>query len=148
MGGIGVALLDFFSNGPEPRESAQSIRWKVIRLDGPIVKQLGLDIEYGVVISSDAMLEKTQTLLFCPLISGLDKDNQLLAKLPWHVEVKLEERADHARIPFKRAFMSTKIVLPISLNEIDRDGRERGKLAVASRRDASEKLKKWLPLTP
>jgi hypothetical protein len=41
--------------------------------------------------------------------------------------------------------MSTKIVLPTTLNEIDRDGRQRGRLAPASRRDAAAKLKKWLP---
>ena len=65
--------------------------WKVIKIDGPMIKEIGLDIEYGVVISSDKMLERTQTLLYCPLISGVSKDGMLLDLMPWHVEVKIED---------------------------------------------------------
>ncbi len=122
-----------------------SMTWKVIRLDGPLPKEIGLDVAYGVVISSDAMLEKTQTLLFCPLISGVDKEDWPLDLLPWHVEVKVEEHPNHARVPYGRILMSTKIVLPISLNEIDRDGRQRGRLVPASRKAAAARLKKWFP---
>lgn len=122
------------------------MRWKVVHLDGPLTKQIGLDVEYGVVISSDAMLEKTQTLLFCPLINGLDKEGVPLAKLPWHVEVKLDEKANQARVPYSRKLLSTKIVLPISLNEIDRDGHERGRLSAESRAEVSRTLRRWLPM--
>ncbi len=130
---------------PAANPKTLSMTWKVIHLDGPLPKEIGLDVNYGVVISSDAMLEKTQTLLFCPLISGVDKDDWPIGALPWHVEVTVEDHPNYARIPFSRILMSTKIVLPISLNEIDRDGRQRGHLTKPSRRKASEKLKDWLP---
>ena len=129
MLGVRVALLDYFSRNVDRPITGQSVRWKVVHLDGPIVKQIGLDCEYGIVISSDLMLEKAQTILFCPLINGLDKEGMPLAKLPWHVEVRVDERQDQARVPFSRKLVSTKIVLPISLNEIDRDGRARGRLS-------------------
>ncbi len=141
-----MALLDLITRRSERPLPSNSVKWKVVHLDGPMIKQIGLDIEYGVVISSDAMLEKTQTLLFCPLIDGLDKEGMLLAKLPWHVEVRISESTNHARVPFSRKLLSTKIVLPISLNEIDRDGRERGRLTPDSQLDVARTLKKWMPL--
>lgn len=139
-------MLDYLSRGPDKPASNQSVRWKVIHLDGPLMKQIGLDVEYGVVISSDLMLDKAQTILFCPLINGLDKEGVPLAKLPWHVEVSIEEKGHQARVPYSRKLLSTKIVLPISLNEIDRDGRERGRLSAESRAEVLRTLKKWLPL--
>ncbi len=151
-----MALLDWLSTGADKLAGNlknASMTWKVIQLDGPLPKEIGLPVShdgksYGVVISSDAMLEKTQTLLFCPLINGVDKDDLPFAALPWHVEVKVEDHPNYARIPFGRILMSTKIILPTSLNEIDQDRRQRGRLLPASRREAVAKLKKWLPLGP
>lgn len=141
-----MALLDYFARRSDRPMPPHSVRWKVVHLDGPITKQIGLDVEYGVIISSDAMLEKAQTLLFCPLINGLDKDGMPLARLPWHVEVSIDERQDHARVPYSRKLLSTKIVLPIALNEIDRDGRPRGRLAPESRAEVVRTLRRWLPM--
>lgn len=141
-------LLDYLM--PQSASGPYRVRpltWKVVKLDGPVTKEIGLDVQYGVVISSDAMLEKTQTLLFCPLLSGLDAEGLPLETMPWHVEVELEDDKSGrlARLPFARAFMSTKIVLPISRNEVDGDGRSRGWLRRDSQRAASKKLKDWLP---
>jgi hypothetical protein len=126
---------------------ARPMTWKVIKIDGPMIKEIGLDIEYGVVISSDRMLKRTQTLLYCPLISGVSKDGMLLDLMPWHVEVKIEEDKPGrlARIDYGKFYMSTKIVLPITRNEIDLDGKSRGWLEKSSQRAASERLKDWLP---
>ncbi len=120
--------------------------WRVVRLDGPVPKAVG---KYGVIISSDAMLEKTQTLLFSPLINGIDAEQGLaVASLPWHVEVSIAERQGQAEVPYKRLLLSTKIVLPTALNEIDTDGLQRGKLDETSQRRAIEKFKQWMPLFP
>jgi hypothetical protein len=121
--------------------------WKVIKIDGPMIREIGLDIEYGVVISADKMLERTQTLLYCPLISGVSKDGMLLDLMPWHVEVKIEEDKPGrlARVDYGKIFLSTKIILPITRNEIDLDGKSRGWLEKGSQRAAAEKLKDWLP---
>jgi hypothetical protein len=141
-----VSLLELFAR-PTARARARSITWKVIKIDGPVTGNVGLDVQYGVVISSDAMLALTQTILFCPLLSGLDKDGLQLEKMPWHVEVDVEDDLTGrlARIPYNTAFLSTKIVLPISRNEVDADGRSRGWLGRNSQRAASAKLKMWLP---
>jgi hypothetical protein len=70
-----------------------------------------------------------------------------LELMPWHVEVFQEKDPSGraAQLPFSRALMSTKIVMPISRNEIDADGRSRGWLSRESQRKASAKLKVWLP---
>lgn len=122
--------------------------WKVVQLGGPILKGLGMadKIKYGVIVSTDEMLAQTQTLLFCPLISGVDEGSRL-ALLPWHVEVKIKDDPErhYAPIDYEHKYVSTKIVLPISHNEIDTDGRERGYLAEPSQIAVAEKLSAWLP---
>ena len=128
------------------RDFSQRYRWRVIHLDGPITKQIGLDAEFGVVISSDVMLEKTQTLLFCPLINGMDEKGRSLAKLPWHVDVSISQTPNQVSVPYSRKLLSTKIVLPISLNEVDRDGLQRGRLSPDSRVEVARMLKRWLPV--
>jgi hypothetical protein len=142
-----VALLDRFSRQPSGPARARPLTWKVIRIDGPVTKEIGLDVQYGVVISSDAMLEKAQTLLFCPLLSGLDAEGLPLETMPWHVQVEIEEDRSGrvAGLPYNKIFLSTKIVLPISRNEVDGDGRSRGWLKRDSQRAAARKLKDWLP---
>lgn len=125
-----------------------SVTWKIVKIDEPVLESTGLKTQFGVVISSDAMLSATQTLLFCPLINGLDEDKGLpIETMPWHVEVRPErdESGRLARIPYSRALLSTKIVLPISRNEIDADGLNRGWLSRDSQRAASAKLRLWLP---
>ncbi|NIK87512.1 hypothetical protein FHS83_000830 [Rhizomicrobium palustre] len=122
--------------------------WKVVRLGGPILKSLGMaeKIKYGVIVSTDEMLAQTQTLLFCPLINGVDDNDNMLALLPWHVDVKITcDPKRHAQIEYAQKYVSTKIVLPISHNEIDTDGRERGYLDEASQAAVAEKLAAWLP---
>lgn len=122
--------------------------WKVVQLGGPILKSLGMaeKIKYGVIVSTDEMLAQTQTLLFCPLISGLDEGGNTLAILPWHVDVKIAcDPKRHAQIEYAHKYVSTKIVLPISHNEIDTDGRERGYLDEASQAAVAEKMASWLP---
>lgn len=122
--------------------------WKVVQLGGPILKSLGMadKIKYGVIVSTDEMLAQTQTLLFCPLINGVD-DGSRLALLPWHVEVKIKDDPErhYAPIDYEHKYISTKIVLPISHNEIDTDGRERGYLCEASQVAVADKLSAWLP---
>lgn len=131
-----------------PRRRGPGVTWKIIKIDAPVLESTGLKTQYGVVISSDAMLAATQTLLFCPLINGLNEETGLKVEtMPWHVEVR-QERDESGRIagvPFSRALMSTKIVMPISRNEIDADGLSRGWLCRESQRAASAKLKHWLP---
>jgi hypothetical protein len=125
-----------------------SVTWKIVKIDEPVLESTGLRTQYGVVISSDAMLAATQTLLFCPLINGLDEDKGLpIETMPWHVEVRADrdETGRLARLPYSRALLSTKIVLPISRNEIDGDGLSRGWLSKESQRAASARLKLWLP---
>lgn len=141
-----MGLLDQFFAVPRPR--GPSVTWKIVKIDQPVLESTGLSTQYGVVISSDAMLSHTQTLLFCPLINGLDKENDMpLELMPWHVEVFQEKDPSGraAQLPYSRALMSTKIVMPISRNEIDADGRSRGWLSRESQRKASAKLKVWLP---
>jgi hypothetical protein len=125
----------------------RSVTWKVIKLDSPMTKEIGLDVEYGVVISADKMLERAQTLLFCPLISGVTKDGMLMEPMPWHVEVEIEDDRPGrlARIDYGKLYLSTKIVLPIARNEIDGDGKSRGWLKAKSQKLAAEKLREWLP---
>ncbi|MDR3525992.1 MAG: hypothetical protein P4L57_01845 [Rhizomicrobium sp.] len=122
--------------------------WKVVKLGGPILKNLGMDkkIQYGVIVSTDDMLALTQTMLFCPLINGVD-DDTLLAVLPWHVEVKIRDEPErhYARIDYEHKYVSTKIILPIQSNDIDQDGRERGYLDATSQAAVSEKLSAWFP---
>jgi hypothetical protein len=119
--------------------------WKVVRIDGPTApEELGPE-PLGVIISSDEMLAKTQTLLFCPLIRR-EKAGVALAMLPWHVEVGVQKPGDSS--PPEPWLLCTKIVLPTSLNEIDTDGLSRGELTASSRRAAADMLKKWLPLFP
>ena len=122
--------------------------WKVVQLGGPTLKGLGLadKIKFGVIVSTDEMLAQTQTMLFCPLINGVDEGN-LLAVLPWHVEIKIKDEPErhYARIDYEHKYVSTKIVLPISHHEIDMDGRERGYLDAASQAAVSEKLSAWFP---
>lgn len=142
-----MSILELFTRPVVTRPRGRSITWKVVRIDGPVTGNVGLDVQYGVVISSDAMLAYTQTLLFCPLLSGLDKEGLQLETMPWHVEVEVEDDPTGrlARLPYNRTLMSTKIVLPISRNEVDADGRSRGWLQRASQRAASAKLRAWLP---
>lgn len=135
-------------------EKASKITWSVVELDSPLPGDVGMDnIKFGVVVSSDAMLEQTQTMLFCPLVSGLDDRNMRRELLPWHVEVTVEQakHADKAKaavtpvFPYSIVFLSTKIVLPISRNEINPHGRQYGRLNAESQRKAAATLKLWMP---
>ena len=146
--------MAFFWPGLVTRKSASMKRdmratWKVVLLGGPLPEAVGLpkDVKYGVIVSTDEMLERTQTILFCPLISGVDEDENPLAILPWHVPVQIRPEPDKhiAEINYARKFVSTKIVLPIAFNEIDMDGRERGYLDEHSRAAVATKLAAWLP---
>lgn len=124
--------------------------WKVVKLGDPVLEGFGLKgtIEYGVIISSDEMLEKTQTLLFCPLFSGVDKASGTpLAVLPWHVPVQIrrEPERHNVEVDYGRKYVSTKIVLPIAAGEIDMDGLERGYLDESSRIAVAKKLAAWMP---
>jgi len=150
----GAVCMVFFWPGSGARKKASAhhrnmrTTWKVVQLGGPILKGLGMaeKIKYGVVVSTDEMLAQTQTLLFCPLISGLDENGNMLAVLPWHVEVGIKtDPQRHAQIEYAHKYISTKIVLPISHNEIDTDGRERGYLDEASQALVAEKMSSWLP---
>lgn len=142
-------MAGFFSfGGPGAKtRNARDIRttWKVVKLDGPIQKSIGLDASYGVVVSGDEMLKQTQTMLFCPLINGLDAGGRELTVFPWHVPVTLADRTAPAKVEFSRKLVSTKIVLPIAPDEIDRDGLDRGRLDEASQKAVAAKLKLWLP---
>lgn len=148
------AYMGFFGLGFGARKSTAPKRdmrmtWKIVQLGGPLPEGLGLadKVKYGVIISSDEMLAQTQTLLFCPLINGLDDDGNLLAMLPWHVPVEIREAGnkDFAQVEYGRKYVSTKIVLPIGYNEIDMDGRERGYLDEHSRAAVAAKLAAWFP---
>lgn len=124
--------------------------WKVVQLGGPLPESVGLpgSVKYGVIISTNAMLQFTQTLLFCPLFNGVDeKTEKPLAALPWHVQVDIRPEPDKhfAEVPYGRKYVSTKIVLPIGYNEIDTDGLERGYLDEHSRVQVAKKLALWMP---
>ena len=124
--------------------------WKVVKLGEPVLEGFGLTdkFEYGVVVSTDEMLAQTQTLLFCPLFSGIDEMSQTpLAILPWHVEVEIRPDPDKrvALLGYERKYVSTKIVLPVAAGEIDNDGLERGYLDEHSRMAVSKKLAAWMP---
>ena len=116
--------------------------WKVVRIDGPICKEVGLKTQLGVVISSDAMLERTQTLLFCPLLTGDEKPQQMM---PWHVAVTIDNMPNGEAPPFADGVLSTKVVLPVALDEVDVDQKDRSRLDRASRARVAECLKRWLP---
>ena len=115
--------------------------WKIVKVEGPIHDDLGLP-DFGVIVSSDTMLEQAQTLLFCPLFTGDDAPEQLL---PWHVKV-VPEKKDNSAFTSSFGILSTKLVFPISLNEIDRDGRDRGRIDRPSRQGVAKVLGNWLPL--
>lgn len=116
--------------------------WKVVRIDGPICKEVGLKTPFGVVISSDAMLEHTQTLLFCPLLTGDEKPQQMM---PWHVSVTIDNLANGVAPPFCDGVLSTKVVLPVALDEVDVDQKDRSRLDRASRLRVAEAMRRWLP---
>lgn len=149
----GVLMAFFWPLGAKRKASAYQrdmrTTWKVVQLGGPLPKSLGMadKIKYGVVVSTDEMLAQTQTLLFCPLINGVDDNGNVLALLPWHVEVTVKEDPErhHAQVEYGRKYVSTKIVLPIAYNEVDMDGRERGYLSEASQMAIAEKLASWFP---
>ncbi|MGB8363609.1 MAG: hypothetical protein ACLQUZ_15480 [Rhizomicrobium sp.] len=128
-------------NSDKPQKEMR-VTWRVVRVDGPTAPEEMKPEPLGVIISTDEMLAKTQTLLFCPLIRG-NKGGVALPMLPWHVEVEVQ-KTNNSGTP-ERWVMSTKIILPTSLNEIDTDGMDRGQLTKQSQRKASEKLKEWLP---
>jgi hypothetical protein len=152
---LGGAYVVFFGLGSSLRRSPAPKRdmrmtWKIVQLGGPLPEGLGLadKVKYGVVISSDEMLAQTQTVLFCPLINGVDdKTLTPLATMPWHVEVDIRPEPDRhlAEVEFSRKYVSTKIVLPIGHNEIDMDGLERGYLDEMSRVAVAKKLSTWMP---
>jgi hypothetical protein len=124
--------------------------WKVVQLGGPLPDGVGLpaSVKFGVIISTNAMLEQAQTLLFCPLFDGVDEKTQKpLAVLPWHVQVEIRQDPDKhfAEVPYGRKYVSTKIVLPIGYNEVDTDGLERGYLDEHSQALVSKKLALWMP---
>jgi|GEM_PF-1711127 len=154
LGGVGLMAFQLWPSlwgaGKKAAGHQRNMRttWKVVQLGGPILKSLGMadKIKYGVIVSTDEMLAQTQTLLFCPLINGVDEGSRL-AILPWHVEVKISDNPErhYAPVDFEHKYVSTKIVLPISHNEIDTDGRERGYLAEASQIAVAEKLAAWFP---
>lgn len=143
-------LADWFSGAPVEQRRGRMVRdnrmtWKVVKLDGPIQKSLGLNADYGVIISSTVMMRETQTMLFCPLINGLDAQGRELAMFPWHVVVNVTDKNAPAKVEFARKLVSTKIVLPISPDEIDRDGLDRGRLDIESQRRMTKVLRAWLP---
>jgi hypothetical protein len=152
---LGGGYMVFFWSGAGTRKLGAPKRdmrttWKVVKLGEPVLEGMGLPtkIQYGVIISSDEMLAQTQTLLFCPLISGIDdKTSTPIAVLPWHVQVEIRQEADKqvAELDYGRKYVSTKLVLPIGSNEIDMDGLERGYLDEHSRILVSKKLAVWLP---
>ena len=151
LGGIYMAF--FWNSGSKksvaPKRDMRTT-WKVVKLGEPVLEGFGLTdkFEYGVVISSDEMLAQTQTMLFCPLFSGIDEDTRVpLAVLPWHVEVEIRPDADkrNAETGYERKYVSTKIVLPVAAGEIDMDGLERGYLDEHSRIAVSKKLAAWMP---
>lgn len=149
----GGYMAFFWNSGlkkaPAPKRDMRTT-WKVVKLSEPVLESYGLKdkAEFGVVISSDEMLAQTQTMLFCPLFSGVDPDTDVpLATLPWHVEVEIRADSDkrNASVNYDRKYVSTKIVLPIGSNEIDMDGLERGYLVEHSRAAVAKKLAVWLP---
>lgn len=151
--GWGVWMVWKFLGGTAGKLSAPKrdmrTTWKVVQLGEPVLEGMGLpgSIKYGVVISSDEMLAQTQTMLFCPLISGVDETGYPLAVLPWHVQVEIRPETDKriAEIDYARKYVSTKIVLPIGYNEVDMDGLERGYLDDHSRALVAKKLAVWFP---
>jgi hypothetical protein len=152
---LGGGYMVFFWPGAGTRKLGAPKRdmrttWKVVKLGEPVLEGMGLPvkIQYGVIISSDEMLAQTQTLLFCPLISGIDENTSApIAILPWHVQVEIRQEVDRhiAELDYGRKYVSTKLVLPIGSNEIDMDGLERGYLDEHSRVAVSKKLAVWLP---
>jgi hypothetical protein len=139
-----MPLFPLFRGRESGSKTPSDVRmtWKVVRIDGPIRKEVGLKTEHGVVISSDAMLELAQTLLFCPLLTGDDKPEQMM---PWHVAVTIDSMPNGQSPPFVEGVVSTKVVLPITLDEIDMDQKDRGRLDRGSRERVHACLKRWLP---
>jgi hypothetical protein len=137
-------LFSFFGRRSTAFRTPKAVRmtWRVVKIDGPIRKEVGLKTEFGVIVSTDAMLEYAQTLLFCPLLLGEDKPQQLM---PWHVAVSMEPLATGEPPPFADGVVSTKVVLPIALDEIDTDQKDRGRLKRESRVQVYNCLNRWLP---
>ncbi len=152
---LGAIYIVFFWAGAGSRRASAPKRdmrmtWKIVKIGEPVLEGMGLvgKVEYGVIISTDEMLAQTQTLLFCPLFEGVDKDTQkALAILPWHVEVDVRQEPEKhlAEVGLARKYVSTKIVLPIGSNEVDMDGLERGYLDDHSRIAVARKLALWMP---
>jgi hypothetical protein len=150
---VGAYLMFFWPGSGSRRFHAPKrdmrTTWKVVKLGGPLPEGVGLgDVEYGVIISTNDMLEQAQTLLFCPMFEGVDeKTEKPLAIMPWHVQVEIRQEPDRnfAEVKLARKYVSTKIVLPIGHNEIDMDGLERGYLDEHSRIAVARKLAMWMP---
>jgi len=124
--------------------------WKVVKLGDEVRDGFGLPdkIEFGVVISTDEMLAQTQTLLICPLISGVDdKSGMAMAIMPWHVPVEIRQAPDRrtGEVNFGRGYVLTKIVLPAAAGEVDQTGLDYGYLDEPSRAAVAKKLAMWMP---
>jgi len=122
--------------------------WKIIRVkDEAIPEELNpadpgkMSPLFGVVVSTDTFLSKTQTLLYCPIVDTTDENGHPKTQQPWHVLIEAE-RADAPGLRFRKAFLSTKVMFPISLSEID--GVERGRITAESRAIVASRLREWL----
>jgi hypothetical protein len=119
--------------------------WKVVKIDSPLLQKF-VEKPYGVIISSDDMLARTHTAMFCLLVEGVAQGEKPAALEPWHVEVGFVVEP-HQEAPNLRApRLSTKLIFPAEPNEMDRDSREHGRLDAPSIAAASKMLKLWLPL--
>lgn len=132
-----------------PHQRDMRMLWKVVLISEAVLKAHGFQgkFQFGVIISADTMLEKTHTLLFCPLIEGQDEKGNVLTIMPWHVPVAIwkDPCRSYVEIWGKQKYVSTKVILPIDHEEIDTDRLERGYLDEPSKRAVAAKLALWLP---
>ena len=118
--------------------------WKVVKVETPLLQKF-VTQPYGVIISSDEMLARTHSAMFCLLVEGVGDDGKPLAMEPWHVDVGFTVDGHQEPPDLRAPRLSTKLIFPAQPNEIDRDSKERGRLDARSIEQVRAVLKLWMP---
>jgi|HubBroStandDraft_6_1064221.scaffolds.fasta_scaffold896980_2 hypothetical protein len=138
--------------GSTPHSRPIRATWKIVRIkEDAIPEDLNIRDEkertrfFGVVVSTDDFLAKTQSILYCPIVDAHDKQtNHLKTVQPWHVTFESADRDKASDIPYARALVSTKMFFVATMSEID--GVERGSVGQRSREEIAERLRHWFAL--
>jgi len=153
MGAIVVGTPNWLRSlfGRRPPGPARTT-WKIVRIkEEAIPEDLNIRDEkerarfFGVVVSTDDFLSKTQSIIYCPIVDGFDKQtNHKRVVQPWHVIFQAAEPGKASDIPYASALISTKLFFAASMSEVD--WVDRGCVIQDSRKAITDRLKHWFAL--